>query len=97
MEDTDFTERINELQNELSRLEKDALMEKTSPENKLLVMGLLTPVLLAILLYFTPLSMKTQPDGTKVFDKIRLAIWTVVFSIPIWLGLYGYNVYFNSE
>jgi uncharacterized BrkB/YihY/UPF0761 family membrane protein len=81
---TDFTERINELQSEIDRLESD-VSGKTAT-NRVLVIALVAPLLIATVLWFwgPSITMKKLKDGTMRFDKIRLGLWTMIISMVLW-------------
>jgi uncharacterized BrkB/YihY/UPF0761 family membrane protein len=81
---TDFTERINELQSEIDRLESD-VSGKTAT-NRVLVIALVAPLLIATVLWFwsPSITMKKLKDGTMRFDKIRLGLWTMIISMVFW-------------
>jgi len=87
---TDFTERINDLQSEIDKLSNDVTGKTAS--NRIWLISLATPFVIALVLWLWSPSFVMKTKGTVRFDKIRLMIYTILFSMIVWscLGVYVY-------
>jgi len=90
-----FQKAIADLQGQL-----DACQAKVSLQDNcvsaLIVIGVVTPIVLFLLLYFIQPRFVTSKQGDQeVRDKMKLFLWTVGVTLVVWIALYLY-AYFNN-
>lgn len=89
----DYRSKVKQLENELAKV-------KFTPENETCVsniwlVGAGAPVVIFLIIYFLNPSFVNSKNekGQEEQSITKVIIWTTVFSLLVWGGLYGYNLY----
>lgn len=93
----EYREKINQLQDELKKVQTTA--EVGRPYSMTTIAACATPLLIFILLFIaTPFFVKEKnEDDEDVRSVKKVFIYTLVFTLVVWGGLYYYqNVYTSS-
>ena len=96
MSDSDFKSRVDELSRRIDSAKAGvASKEKCVPT--LMIIGVIVPILLWLVLYFTQPSFVQQKEGDKYTRSTRKVFyWTIGATLVVWVALYMFT-YFKSQ
>ena len=91
-----FDEKIADLEKEVDKFSKETGVSTTCG-NATLIVGGVTPFAIAILFYVVKPRFVLKKEGEKsVIDAKKVAQWTLLLSLIVWVGLYLYSYYGGS-
>lgn len=89
--ESNFKDKVEELQRKLDSATK-SVKESESCFPMLMIVGIVTPFILLLLLFFLQPSFVQKKESNKyVRDGKKIFYWSLGLTIIVWLGLYLYS------
>ena len=90
-----FQRAVAELQEQLDKCNV-SVNKKDNCFSSLVVIGVITPIILFLMLYFVqPGFVTSEQGGKRVRDKKKVFFWTIGVTLLVWASLYFYAYYNN--
>jgi hypothetical protein len=88
----DYRDKVRQLEAELKRVNMTADGETCM--SKSILIAIAAPILIFIALYVvSPSFVNSKYDGKEERSIFKVIMYTVLLSMLVWGGIYGYNLY----
>lgn len=88
MSEQKLARQIEELESSLEK-ERKGITSKESCFPTMLILGILTPIIIWVILYFvSPKFVQDKEGNRQVRSNTKVFYWTVIFTLLIWIGMY---------